>query len=66
MSEEVQLTRRRNQITDLHNRIKEKKEENKLLNAKHKAYQQVMAMFKQPDFDRGRSDDFIRETIMRC
>ena len=42
------------------------KEQNKLLNAKLKAYKQIEEMFKGPDFDSNRSDVIIRESIMKC
>ena len=66
MSEEVQLTKRRNQIADLHNTIQKQKDHQKLLQAKLKAYKKIKEMFSAEDFDKSKSDVIIRERIKLC
>ena len=65
MSQEVQLTRRRNQITQLHDQINEEKDQNQLLLAKQKAHQEYREKFEERNYTQHNRDIFIREEIKR-
>ena len=65
MSQEVQLTRRRNQITHLHEQINDEKDQNQLLIAKQKACQEYKEKFEERNYSQLNRDIFIREEIKR-